>query len=243
VSALHKRLVRRVLRSSGLAIRDIGRGVGGVELLHDARILLGPRDHPVLFDVGANLGQSTLAMLEYFPAPTIHAFEPSPSTFRRLQRAVGHRANVTLVPAALGDQQGRLPFHVTSEYSANDSLLSPAWTEGVTVVEVQVDTVDQYCARHGIERIDLLKIDAQGYDLHVLRGAAAMLRDRRVTLFTCEFNHAHLYAGQPSLRELLAFADDAGYELVGFYEQTYVANALSYFDMLFQAGSGRVTAR
>jgi FkbM family methyltransferase len=238
VSALPKRLLRRLLRTSGFAIRDIGRGVGGVELLHDACVLLGQTRHPVLFDVGANVGQTTLAMLEHFTSPRIHAFEPSPATFEHLQRALGQRAGVTLVPAALGDQEGTLPFNVTSDYSVNDSLLRPAWQGPVSVVNVRVETVAGYCARNGIERIDLLKIDAQGYDLHVLRGARTMLRDKQVALFACESNHAHLYEGQPTLRDLLVFADDAGYELVGFYEQTYVGNVLSYFDMLFRVRSG-----
>lgn len=238
MSALPKRLLRRLLRSSGFAIRDIGRGVGGVELLHDARILLGQTPNPILFDVGANVGQTTRAMLDQFPSPRIYAFEPSPATFRELQRALGQRAGVTLVPAALGDQEGTLPFNVTSEYSVNDSLLSPAWQGQVSVVDVRVESVDGYCARNGIQGIDLLKIDAQGYDLHVLRGARTMLSEKRIALFACESNHAHLYEGQPALRDLLAFAEDAGYELVGFYEQTYVDNVLSYFDMLFRVRSG-----
>ena len=238
MSGFGKRLARRLLRSAGYAVRDIGRGVGGVELLHDARVLLGHPDRPVVFDVGANVGQTTLAILDHFRSPHIHAFEPSPATFQRLKRAVGGHAGVTVVPAALGDQEGLLPFNVTSDYSVNDSLLSPTWQGQISIVEVPVETVDDYAARNGIQRIDLLKIDAQGYDLHVLRGARRMLNEQRITLFACEANQAHLYDGQPTVRDLLGFAAAAGYELVGFYEQTYVANALSYFDMLFRVRAG-----
>ncbi len=238
MSGFGKRLARRLLRSAGYAVRDIGRGVGGVELLHDARVLLGHPDRPEVFDVGANVGQTTLAILDHFRSPHIHAFEPSPATFRLLRQAVGGRDGVTLVPSALGDQEGMLPFNVTRDYSVNDSLLTPTWQDRGSVVEVRVETVAGYCARHRIQRIDLLKIDAQGYDLHVLRGAREMLSEKRITLFACEANQAHLYDGQPTVGDLLAFAGDAGYELVGFYEQTYVANALSYFDMLFRVRAG-----
>lgn len=52
------------------------------------------------------------------------------------------------------------------------------------MVEVCVDTVDNFCGRNGIESISLPKIDAQGYDLHVLRGVRRMLDDRRIKLFS-----------------------------------------------------------
>ena len=63
-----------------------------------------------------------------------------------------------------------------------------------------------------------------------------MLDDRRIQLYSCEANFEHMYDGQATLLDLLAFADKIGYKLVGFYEQTYVKNRLSYLDALFSAG-------
>jgi FkbM family methyltransferase len=236
IHASIKRLIRRVFGAFGYAIRDVGCGVGGVELLHDARILMGAVTEPVLFDVGANIGQTTRAMLAAFRSPQIRAFEPSPATFEVLRRAVGNKPGVTVEPLAMGDAQGVLPFHVTQDYSVNDSLLTPIWNERDAVVEVRVETIDTYCHSHGIESISLLKIDAQGYDLHVLKGARRMLDDRRIRLYSCEANFEHMYERQATLRDLLAFADEVGYKLVGFYEQTHFKNRLSYLDALFFTG-------
>jgi len=230
-----KRRVRKSLAAVGYAIRDVGRGVGGVELLHDARILLGSVPEPVLFDVGANIGQTTRAMLDAFRSPQIRAFEPSPATFETLRRAVGGQRGVTVEALAMGDAEGVLPFHVTDVYSVNDSLLAPTW-KGGKVVEVRVETIDTYCHRHGIESISLLKIDAQGYDLRVLKGARRMLDSRHITMYSCEANFQRMYEGQTTLLELLGFADEVGYKLVGFYEQSYVKNRLSYLDALFISG-------
>jgi FkbM family methyltransferase len=230
-----KQLIRRTFAAAGYAIRDVGRGVGGVELLHDARVLLDGVQEPILFDVGANIGQTTLAMLTAFRSPRIRAFEPSPSTFETLRSAVGSRPGVTVEALALGDAEGTLPFHVTQAHSVNDSLLAPTWDAGGGVVEVRVETVESYCRSHGIESISLLKIDAQGYDLHVLKGARRMLDERRIKLYSCEANFEKMYEGQATLRDLLAFADDVGYKLVGFYEQTFFKNRLSYLDALFVA--------
>jgi FkbM family methyltransferase len=231
-----RRLAKRAVRAAGYAVRDVGRGVGGVDLLHDADVLLGARPGLVVFDIGANIGQTTLAMLEVFQAPRIRSFEPSPATVKTLRRAVEGRSGVSVEAIAFGDAVGRLPFHVTADHSVNDSLLRPRWNDGGTVVEVPVATVDSYCETHGIAQIDLLKIDTQGYDLRVLHGARRMLGDRRVRLFTCEVNQQALYHEQAQLRDLFAFGDEVGYRLVGFYEQSYVNNELSYFDVMFKAG-------
>jgi hypothetical protein len=115
----------------------------------------------------------------------------------------------------------------------NDSLLVPTWNAGGRVIDVPVNTVDNYCHQHRIESISFLKIDAQGYDLHVLRGARRMLDRRRIKLYSCEANFEYMYSGQATLRELLAFADEIDYKLVGFYEQSYVMNRLAYLDALF----------
>jgi FkbM family methyltransferase len=233
MTGLLKQCIRRPIGALGYAVRDVGTGVGGVDLLHDARTLLDGVESPVLFDVGANLGQTTQAMLEAFRSPQIYAFEPSPQTFASLQRTIAGRTNVRVEPLAMGETRDTLQFHVTRDYSVNDSLLTPTWSAGGSIVEVGVETVDGYCARQRIDRIGLLKIDAQGYDLKVLKGARRMLEARNVTLYSCEANMTRMYDGQATLLELLIFAREVGYDLVGFYEQTYVKNRLSYLDALF----------
>lgn len=231
-----KKFIRRSFAAFGYTIRDVGRGVGGVDLLHDARVLLDDVAEPILFDVGANIGQTALAMLTAFRSPRILAFEPSPSTVEVLRQAVSGRPNVTVEALALGDTKGFLPFHVIQECSVNDSLLAPTGNAGGKTIRVQTETIDEYCHRRGIESIDLLKIDAQGYDLRVLKGARRMLDARRVRLYSCEAIFQQMYEGQATLQDLLSFADEVGYKLMGFYEQTYVKNQLFYLDALFISG-------
>jgi FkbM family methyltransferase len=147
-----RRLAKRAFHAAGYSLRDVGRGVGGVDLLHDARVLLGHAAGLVLFDIGANVGQTTLAMLDSFDSPRIRAFEPSPGTAAILQRAVGSRPGVVVESIAFGETVGTLPFHVTEGFSVNDSLLRPRWNAGGTVIEVPVTNVDSYCREHGLRR-------------------------------------------------------------------------------------------
>jgi FkbM family methyltransferase len=230
-----KRTARRALGLAGFSIRGVGRGVSGIDLLHDARVLLSDPTNAILFDVGANVGQTTTAMLDAFRDPTIYAFEPSPTALPLLRRVVSGRSRVTLEPIALGESTGKCPFNVTADYSVNDSLLAPVWDARAKVVEVDVETIDNYCHRQGINAIDLLKIDAQGYDLHVLRGATRMLQERRIRLFCCEANFERMYVGQATLVDLLAFGSQIDYRFIGFYEQTFLNDRLAYVDLLYSA--------
>jgi FkbM family methyltransferase len=233
-----KKSIRRLLGRFGYVVRHVGQkdGMTGVDLVHDVGILLGQKRPVVLFDVGANIGQTIASFLAMFPDSQIHSFEPSPATFEALRNAYGHDARIHLENLALGDHEGTLPFHVTNDYSVNDSLLEPAWDARATVVPVQASTLNRYCQQHRVESIDHLKIDTQGFDLQVLRGADQLLKEKRVRSLSVELTFSPMYKSQPPYIEVLSFLDAAGYQLLGFYEQTYRHNQLIYANALFRAG-------
>jgi len=144
----------------------------GADLGTDLQRLLAGTPHPVVFDIGANVGEFLTRIRVNFPAAVMHVFEPSPAVFQALQRAAGELPGVTLNNIAMGPRREErlLQEHSASQMS---SLLPPgptAWSEVRRETPVRVETVDAYCAERGIPSIDLLKIDTQGYDLEVLRG-------------------------------------------------------------------------
>lgn len=238
---MHQRLkdvIRQSLARFGYVIRSAGPNtkVTGADLLHDVGVVLHDIPSPLLFDVGANVGQTIGDFLYAFRAPRIWAFEPSPASFTALSGAYQSRPGVVLERLAMGAQEGVLPFHITADDSTNDSLLSPQWNAGGTVIDVPVTTVDVYCASHAIDRIDLLKIDAQGFDLEVLRGAARMLAAHKIRAIVVEVMCSPMYMGQPSLTDLISFAEAGGYRVLGFYDQTYNRDALWYFNVCFRSG-------
>ncbi len=237
MNARLKRAITRTLARSGFILQRMGpaSAVGGIDLVQDVAAILGDRAQPVLFDVGANVGQTLEAFLDGFSRPIVHAFEPSPKTFSILSERFGSRPGVTLQRLALGDQQGTIPFFVTADDSVNDSPLARVWAVETVEVTVDVMTIDAYCARHAIEAIDFLKIDAQGYDMRVLRGARGLLDRRRVRLFSAEVMLDPMYEGQPTLVDLLTFGADAGYELVGIYDQRYLRNRLNHLNVCFRS--------
>lgn len=152
---------------------------------------LDPSALRTVFDVGANKGDWTAEVCELAPSASVHAFEPHPKLQGELRRRFGDMARVTLVPAALSDKEGTAQLHCDPQLSAVSSLHN---TGVALAVDVQTLTGDSYCARHGIDRIDLLKVDAEGHDLAVLRGFGGMLRNGRIGLTQFEHNEMSVFS-------------------------------------------------
>jgi FkbM family methyltransferase len=230
-----KRQIRALFRKLGYTIESVGdpNSPSGADMLHDVNIYLGRSSGNVLFDVGANVGQSIDAFRREFRSPIIYAFEPSPRTFPELQRTHGGSVN-RLEQIALSQARGTLAFHVIGDYSVNDSLL-PMGGETAKVVPVDVWPLDEYCGDRQIKRIDFLKIDTQGNDLNVLRGAHELLKERRIGSFCVELIFRPMYEGQPSYLEILSAINLAGYRPLGFYDNFYLGGQLSHCDACFVA--------
>jgi len=147
----------------------------------------------VIADIGANVGFYALEMARAVgPAGRILAFEPDPITFRLLQERVNHGSekNIETYQVALSDTSGRALLYC-SAYNRADNRLSPSHTEShVEACEVDVRRLDEFLSRRDI-RLDGLKIDVQGNEEQVLRGAEAILQ-RGVRWIWIEFSPVHL---------------------------------------------------
>ena len=191
-------------------------------------------ERPVIFDVGANVGQSITRARTHWPDSVIHAFEPSEATFATLKKNTLGMPNLHLNQCALGGARGESTFLVYSD-SLHSSLLAPGEAPVLSAVvgrqSVTVRTVDEYCAEHDIRCIDLLKIDTQGYDLEVLRGAQLTLRSTAVVFIELTLSDA--YAGQAPYYEVLRFLHEMGFALGGIYDVTYCAGGADWTDAMF----------
>ncbi|HEY6138859.1 MAG TPA: FkbM family methyltransferase, partial [Thermoanaerobaculia bacterium] len=119
---------------------------------------------------------------------------------------------VTVVEAALSDREAEdALFFEEPGAGETSSLTRGAATAAAVERRVRVTTLDAALAALGIGRIDLLKIDAEGNDLAVLRGAAALLRERRANAVQWEYGDGWPLAGA-TLGAALSFLDANGYE-------------------------------
>jgi FkbM family methyltransferase len=133
-------------------------------------------DPAVVVDVGANIGDWSLAARETWPDARVVAFEPSRTSFLRLTQRVD---GVECVRAACGETPGQATLYAVPGLPELSSLHDrDLVAHGMTMTAtetVPVVTLDGWCAENGVDRVDYLKVDAEGHDLAVLHGAAGLL--------------------------------------------------------------------
>ena len=154
----------------------------------------------VVFDVGANVGGWTAVVLEVCgDRAAVHCFEPAPDSFAGLEQRYRNARRVHTWNLGLSDRGGHAQLFADSRASSVASLyagsLETAGRRQATSTTVSLATLDQFCESESIERIDLLKIDAEGADLAVLRGAQRLLERRRIRFIQFEFGHPAVHAG------------------------------------------------
>ena len=196
----------------------------------------------VIFDVGANVGQTALTFADLYPLATIYSFEPGPEAYRELCANTADTPRIQPVNAALGAQVGRAELflngaHVTNSLLDNDPgaglYVDPAFLAHRSTATVEVGTLDGFCGHRNIVRLDLLKIDAQGYELEILRGASRLIAERNAPLIYLEVSFVPIYRNQPLFPDIYEFMTEKGYKLAGLYGACSNRNYLVSTDALF----------
>lgn len=166
-----------------------------------------------VFDVGANRGDWTRLVFEAASArniasPNIHAFEPVRSTFALLERAA-FPANVHLCNMGLGNEARERSMHIIEEGSGGNSFYARD-VEGFrvkNVEQVRVETVDGYCRKNHIQKIDFMKVDVEGHEMEVLKGARSMLGRGAIDAVQFEYGGTWIDA-RMYLKDLFAFFEE-----------------------------------
>ena len=146
-----------------------------------------------IFDVGANKGQFARLVCEQGGKRpfALHCFEPGSGAFKELVHCWAGRENIRLNDFGLGVVLGTRELYFDSPGSPLASLtkrdLSHVGLEMSDSETVRIETLDSYCQREEISRIDLLKLDVEGHELNVLLGGARLLQDKAIAAVLFEF--------------------------------------------------------
>jgi FkbM family methyltransferase len=152
-------------------------------------------------DVGANVGAWTLAFAAKSAKPAWGiAFEPSPVAFDTLLKTVNsipsqHECKIEVVPKALADVSGQMTFYAEPNAGETSSFLGAHSNSAASGVKVSIGTLDEELAIRSIERVDMVKIDAEGYDCKVLRGAIKSITRQALGVIQFEYNEPWAMAG------------------------------------------------
>jgi FkbM family methyltransferase len=181
-----------------------------------------------VFDVGANVGEWTGNLLDIsatLQIPSrVYAFEPCRETFTELSDRAGNWPNVTLINEGCSRHAGIATMHVYGSGFGTNSLSDPIDDRRAVGQEVHLTTIDLYCKANAIDKIDLLKIDAEGHDFEVIAGASEMLDRQAVRILQFEYNHCWI-GSRNYLRDVFSFLIPKGYmigKLAGHHVEFYV---------------------
>lgn len=164
-------------------------------------------------DVGANIGEVTLKMADRVgPSGHVYSFEPDEITFDKLKRNLGlnNRSNIQINRIGLGDKSEELVLEPQVSFNRGGARIQKHLSQGQ---RIPMTTLDDYALDHHLTRLDLVKIDVEGFELHVLRGATRVIQQHHPTLFI-ELNDDNLREQGSSAAELISFLAGMGYEKV-----------------------------
>lgn len=196
----------------------------GIHPIYDLRRLLPEWIPIIIFDVGANIGQEAGIYSKQFPSAQIFSFEPSLKTFEQLEQNTAGFHNVRCYRCAFGSEDGDVAL-IDGGHSLLNRVIpksSPKEDTGLCAWEnVRQRTVDGFCQEEGVDRIGYLKIDTEGADLEVLRGAGQMLSKGVIDVLEVEVgigpdNDLHV-----PLHDVMAYLTPRGYLIFGFYDQVH----------------------
>jgi FkbM family methyltransferase len=231
------RLLRQCLEKRGYRIYNPQNLPAGIDLARDLRRAAPAVPIRTVFDIGANEGQTLASFSREFPEATVYTFEPVAATFEILKKNAAGLPRVVLENLALADSPGTREI-VLSDNSHINSLhrAADASTEATRRATIQVDTVDAYCAARAIDRIDLLKIDTEGYEIQVCQGAERMLREGRVGFVLAEVDFRGEKTGHTDFCALSRHLAPLGYTTHAFYDVSHWAKnpaPINYCNALF----------
>jgi FkbM family methyltransferase len=171
-----------------------------------------------VIDVGAHAGQFARMFAAIARSGRVFSFEPSPYARSILKTALKWRAvsNVTVVAKGLGDKPGVLELATPIKrrgglgYGLAHVAATGEAAEGQRRDAVEIMTLDAFVSDHGLETVDFIKVDVEGFEGRVMAGAEATLRRFRPALLL-ELHHGHLARGGDTAEGVAAFLSGLGY--------------------------------
>ena len=215
-------------------------------------------DAPVIFDVGAHHGESIARFKALYGKAQVHSFEADADNFKILQARFSGQPGVVLNNFGVGSAPGVKMFHRnrktdTSGFNAvnpdsewakvrsrEQNVATADFTE--KSYEVKIGTLDDYMAQAGIDYVDVLKIDTQGFEDEVLKGAQKALRAQRIGVIETELILSDIYERALSFMDIEQLMLPHGYRLFAIDNGGNMLSGLSLSLNLIYVGAGRIAA-
>lgn len=169
----------------------------------------------IIFDVGAYTGQSAKAYRRVFRKANIYCFEPAEDNYSILYKKFNDNPAIILNQLALGASNSTEELFILGNRSSGNSIIPPRDTDLIIEKkELSVIKLDDYCDRIGLSKIDILKIDTQGYEKECLQGAKGFLASSSIGLIKLEIMFHNTYNRDTSFFAIEEILGPYGYKLI-----------------------------
>jgi FkbM family methyltransferase len=187
--------------------------LGCYEQRETSRLVRHLRPGMTFVDVGANVGYYTAMASSIVGAGRVISYEPNPYAYQWLKEwaRVNEATNITPVCAALGGEEGTITAYYADADTRTTSLVPALACRAGNETVVNVITLDSEAERLGIRHIDVMKIDVEGYEPQVFKGASQLLEEGRIGAILCEFVYEWLSAAGSSTDELERMLTSRGF--------------------------------
>jgi FkbM family methyltransferase len=195
------------------------------DVYHDLGKIFRTEDIRSVLDVGAYKGGFSRRVLNLYRGATVHAFEPNPEAFNELKANMLGNSEFYVYNLAVSSHTGTLNLNINRNPATSSALLESQhgrryfakFLETIKCMEVEAVTLDQWSESSLNKAVDFIKVDVQGLDLEVLKGAQRLL-ETSVKAVLVEVQFIKLYDECFNYYELFSFLEERGYQLFQVYD-------------------------
>ena len=220
-----KKFIQKIINFFGYKISKLNK----YEFNKDQIIQKNLPENPIIFDIGANKGQSIEKFLKLSKSPQIHSFEPLQKEFEILKNKF-NKENIFLNNCAIGNMIEKKKFNISiksdsssfykinkntewiKKRSSQHNVIESEYINDIVIVDVV--TIDDYVIKNKIKKIDLLKIDTECHEDKVLEGAKNTFRNIEVNIVLLELRLDNVYDKYLTFSEIEKYLSPAEYRLV-----------------------------
>jgi FkbM family methyltransferase len=239
-----KVLVKKFFDSLGYSVlkkSTLEKYIGNTDPYKTQANLIGKKENPCIFDVGAHYGETTSIYKGLFPEARIYAFEPFAESAEIFLQNTKMYSEVKFFECAFSNLAGESEFFINASDATNsllNSTVTNSWIDDVTknyrTLMVKTETIDGFCEINNIEKIDILKLDVQGGEKLVLEGAINMLSSNKINMIFTEVEFIEIYKNQPLFHDITSFLAKYDYKLFGLYQTHCLENGqIAWCDAIY----------
>lgn len=194
-----------------------------------------------IIDGGASIGSNSLKLANLFPKAFIHSIEPYPPFFQKLSEISKIQKRVKPHQLAFAEKNGTTHLKINKSEGTNSLLqnrLDSSAGFGKLLqnkgeIEVRSVTIDHFIESQFIEKVDILKLDLQGYELFAVEGCKKSLQQGKIKVILCEIIIDKLYENQPFGTTLIEkLVREFDFNFFNFFQPHHHHGRLIQFDAL-----------